>query len=46
VRDAVDKKVRGVVDGTKQTLNKWKGEVRNTNYELSVNGKSDRNVMK
>jgi hypothetical protein len=44
VRDAVDKKVRGVVDGTKQTLNKWKGEVRNINYvlwyHLSENGKS------
>ncbi len=34
MRDAVDKKVRGVVDGTKQTLNKWKGEVRNINYVL------------
>ena len=29
VREAVDRKVRGVVDGTKQRLNQWKGEVGN-----------------
>jgi hypothetical protein len=36
VRAVVDRKVRGVVDGTKQRLNRWKGEVGKFHTVLSI----------